>query len=124
MAYITPKVDWLATDGVANGDMNRIEGNIVDLNSRVALIRTTLSYTIATTDWGSESGGVVSPLCSFPGIVVGDKPEWSMISATAHPTATEKANEKLLDSISVTADNVQFHASSAPTAAVVLEVRL
>jgi hypothetical protein len=35
MAWVTPKDDWVAGDNVGNGDFNRIEGNIVDLDSRV-----------------------------------------------------------------------------------------
>lgn len=31
MSYVTPKTNWTAADGVAYGDMNRIEGNIEEL---------------------------------------------------------------------------------------------
>lgn len=34
MAWLTPKTDWSGADGVRNTDLNRIEGNILDLNSR------------------------------------------------------------------------------------------
>ena len=35
MAWVTPKTDWVAGDGIANADLNRIEGNITDLEYRV-----------------------------------------------------------------------------------------
>ena len=40
MAFITPKVDWLVTDGVANTDLNRIEGNTAALYESLQFILT------------------------------------------------------------------------------------
>jgi len=50
MAFITPKTDWIAADGVGAADMNRIEGNEVDLDTRVtaASQRVTDTLIVAT----------------------------------------------------------------------------
>ena len=34
MAWLTPKTNWTAVDGVRDTDMNRIEGNILDLHGK------------------------------------------------------------------------------------------
>lgn len=33
MSFLAPKVDWSPVDGVTDADLNRIEGNIVDINT-------------------------------------------------------------------------------------------
>ena len=36
MAWITPKIDWSSVDGILKSDLNRIEGNILNLNTAKA----------------------------------------------------------------------------------------
>lgn len=54
MAWQTPKVDWAAADGVRDTDMNRIEGNILDLYNRRP-IESSIHLYVATT--GSDTTG-------------------------------------------------------------------
>lgn len=42
MAWQTPKTDWEAQDGVRNTDLNRIEGNALDLHERTTGVETGL----------------------------------------------------------------------------------
>jgi hypothetical protein len=46
MAWETPKTDWTAVDAVGPSDLNRIEGNIADLDARVTVVRIGHTYTI------------------------------------------------------------------------------
>lgn len=54
MAWQTPKTDWTGADGVRNTDMNRIEGNILELYNGKLRVDTYL-YVDATT--GSDTAG-------------------------------------------------------------------
>lgn len=58
MAWTTPKTNWAATDGVAAADMNRIEGNISDLNSSKA--STTHTHAASNVTAGTLAGQVVA----------------------------------------------------------------
>lgn len=51
MAFITPKTDWSASDGVTNADMNRIEGNIAALE----VYDVTTTVTLETTGWTQDT---------------------------------------------------------------------
>jgi len=81
MAWSTPKTDWVGTDGVVYTDLNRIEANIVDLDTRtdkletdtaahaadstihatkadVRTATTRISLELTTTDTGHSSGDI------------------------------------------------------------------
>ena len=53
MAWETPKIDWVAADGVRAADMNRIEGNILALSKQSA--NTDIILYVATT--GNDNAG-------------------------------------------------------------------
>ncbi len=50
MAWSTPKTNWTSTDGIAYGDLNRIEGNILDLHGRLSSLTSDLTDHEADTD--------------------------------------------------------------------------
>lgn len=58
MAWQTPKIDWSAADGVRDTDMNRIEGNLLELYKKSGLVEETTVYVNAT--GGSDSTGTGS----------------------------------------------------------------
>jgi len=47
MAWETPKTDWTAVDAVGPSDLNRIEGNIADLDARFITYRHGHTYGIS-----------------------------------------------------------------------------
>ena len=50
MAWSTPKTNWTSTDGIAYGDLNRIEANTVDLDSRLDTLESSNTLHVADTD--------------------------------------------------------------------------
>lgn len=50
MAWSTPKTDWVGTDGVVYTDLNRIEGNTLDLHGRLSSLTSDLTDHEADTD--------------------------------------------------------------------------
>lgn len=72
MAWIAPKTDWAASDGVTNADMNRIEGNILDVyNSELKG-----QITVTSASW-IASGNTRFPFkkdVPIAGVVATDKP--------------------------------------------------
>lgn len=58
MAWQTPKTNWTGTDGVRFGDLNRIEGNIAELLTRVvANGGLDVNTTLYVSKSGSDTGG-------------------------------------------------------------------
>jgi hypothetical protein len=55
MAWLTPKTDWTRQDGVRNTDLNRMEGNILELYNTDALRADRVVYVNAST--GSDASG-------------------------------------------------------------------
>lgn len=67
MAWINPKTNWIPADGISNTDLNRIEGNTLDLDSRV---QTWINFKAK----GGEIGGYITLLVDS-GIRVKDTAE-------------------------------------------------
>ena len=100
-----------------------IFGKIKAFMTRVLMVITTKSISLGITGWTAESGGYYKAV-TLTGLLVTDKPHWSMRSATNYPTAAEEANYALLKSVTCTADTLTFHATATPSAALTIEVRL
>lgn len=98
-------------------------GKIRKAINRLIVLNTTYTVTLNTAGWGTEAGGYTKT-ATLTGLVAGDKPHWSMRSATNYPTATEEANYKLIKSVTCAADTLTFHATAIPSAALNVEIRL
>lgn len=61
MAWQTPKTDWGAADGVRNTDINRIEGNILELYNTESLKNTLLVHVSTTGNDTTGNGTSVAP---------------------------------------------------------------
>lgn len=61
MAWQTPKTDWSAEDGVRDDDLNRIEGNILELRNTSNNTSDKVLYVNASTGSDSNSGAASAP---------------------------------------------------------------
>lgn len=64
MPWQTPKTDWTGADGVRDSDLNRIEGNILELYSGTASSDITV-YVATTGNDGAGNGTQASPYASI-----------------------------------------------------------
>lgn len=65
MAWQTPKTDWTGADGVRYSDMNRIEGNILDLYNKSMLRADLTLYVDPSGNDTTGNGSSASPFATF-----------------------------------------------------------
>ncbi len=137
MPWSTPKTDWGAGDGVANTDLNRIEGNAQylkdDIDSHKAesatlstlghLNHAVLTATLDTT-WSGTSAPYTKTI-SVSSILSTDTPIIDVVMSGTYSTDEARAEAWGYIYRAVTANNsITFYAMEKPTVSLPIQIRV